>query len=67
MLWPWQQFRGVEDANSNDKNIFQQTIILPSDYTEVTGNPVMIMECAFAFFLSIFLVVYLKNFIQINK
>ena len=62
MLWPWQQVRGVEGSRSNE-NIYQQMIILPSDYTEATGNSVMIVESALAFFLSIVLAIYLKEFL----
>ena len=59
MLWPWQQARGIGDTRSNET--YQQMIILPSDYTEATGNSVMIIEAIFAFFLSIVLVIYLKE------
>ena len=62
MLWPWQQVRGIEDARSKE-NIYQQIIILPSDYTEATGNSVMIVESVLAFLLSVFLVIYLKEFL----
>ena len=62
MLWPWQQVRGVEGSRSNE-NIYQQMIILPSAYTEATGNSVMIVESALAFLLSIVLVIYLKEFL----
>ena len=62
VLWPWQHVRGIEGSRSNE-NIYQQMIILPSDYTEATGNSVMIVESALAFLLSIVLVIYLKEFL----
>ena len=62
MLWPWQQVRGIGGTRSSE-NTYQQLIILPSDYTEATGNSVMVVEAMFAFFLSIVLVIYLKEFL----
>ena len=62
MLWPWQQVRGIGGIRSSE-NTYQQLIILPSDYTEATGISVMVFEAIFAFFLSIVLVIYLKEFL----
>ena len=62
MLWPWQQVRELEGVRLNE-NIHQQVNILPSDYTEATGNAAMVVESVMALILSIVLVIYLKEFL----
>ena len=63
MLWPWKQLERGEEAGVAGENMYQKLILLPSNYTEATGNAVMLIESLSAFFLSIALVVYLKIFL----
>ena len=63
MLWPWKQQERGEEVGLAGENMYQNLILLPSNYTEATGNAVMLIESLSAFFLSIALVVYLKIFL----
>jgi len=63
MLWPWRQLESLEETELTSESMYQKLILLPSNYTEATGNTVMLMESLSAFFLSIVLVVYLRGFL----
>ena len=63
MLWPWRQLDSAEEIELTSEVMFQKLILLPSNYTEATGNTVMLLESLSAFFLSIALVVYLRGFL----
>ena len=63
ILWPWQQLEGSEEFGLAGESVYHKLILLPWNYTEATGNTVMIIESFSAFFLSIILVVYLKVFV----
>ena len=63
MLWPWRQLESAEEIELTSGSIYQKLILLPSNYTEATGNTVMLIESLSAFFLSIALVVYLRGFL----
>ena len=63
MLWPWRQLESAEEIELTSGRIYQKLILLPSNYTEATGNTVMLIESLSAFFLSIALVVYLRGFL----
>ena len=63
MLWPWKQHEIGEEVGLAGENMYQNLILLPSNYTEATGNTGMLIESLSAFFLSIVLVVYLKIFL----
>ena len=63
MLWPWKQQERGEEVGLAGENMYQNLILLPSNYTEATGNAVMLIESLSAFFLSIALVVYFKIFV----
>jgi putative membrane protein len=63
MLWPWKQQGRGEEVGLAGESMYQNLILLPSNYTEATGNTMMFIESLSAFFLSIALVVYLKIFL----
>ena len=63
MLWPWKQQERGGEVGLAGENMYQNLILLPSNYTEATGNTMMFIESLSAFFLSIALVVYLKVFL----
>ena len=63
MLWPWKQQERGGEVGLASENMYQNLILLPSNYTEATGNTMMFIESLSAFFLSIALVVYLKVFL----
>ena len=63
VLWPWQHGDNAEEIRLIGEGMYQKLIILPSNYTEITGNKVMLLESLSAFFLAIALVVYLKGFL----
>ena len=63
MLWPWKQQERGGEVGLASENMYQNLILLPSNYTEATGNTMMFIESLSAFFLSIALVVYLKIFL----
>ena len=63
MLWPWKQQERGGEVGLVSENMYQNLILLPSNYTEATGNTMMFIESLSAFFLSIALVVYLKVFL----
>ena len=64
MLWPWKQQERGEEIGLAGENMYQNLILLPSNYAEATGNTVMLLESLSAFFLSIALVVYFKIFVS---
>ena len=60
MLWPWKQQERGGEVGLVSENMYQNLILLPSNYTEATGNTMMFIESLSAFFLSIALVVCFK-------